>query len=372
MTLPKTKKVLGVVELVEKILSFLQPKEIISCRRLSTTFRNAIDASSLLQELMFLRTTRVPQQAWRLARRINGHGKGLTSVRPVLRSQPPPDYPSPDFFAFPKMPNRIRKPAILNPTFRPSPLFESRERDPDAYRYSPDYDHIILSPNHPELKNFRIQDSKPNWTLLDMYLTNPPCQIARITFEATRLPRRYSLFTWSCILEVATGITIRDLLNARSVTRGVGYLCRPESSGEVPCGYRSNVTLNQMHKELNEEKEDCFELHGNLRCEFLDTILPTDRMWAGVTPYVETDGEPRYSPETDYSWELSSDEEDDEDADEDSDSEEADSEEAEGEEAEGEEAESEEAEGEEAEGEEAECKEAVEEVDEEAQGDPQD
>ena len=344
---------LGVVELVENILSFLQPKEIISCRRLSTTFRNAIDASSLLQELMFLRTTRVPQQAWRLARKINGHGKGLTGVRPVLRLQPPPDYSSPDFSASPKMRNRIRKTAILNPTFRPSPLFESHERDPDAYHYGSDCDHIILSPNHPELKNFRIQDSKPNWTLLDMYLTNPPCLEALITFEAISLPRRYSRFEWICFLQVATGITIRDLLNARSAIRGVGYLCCPHPSGAVSYSYRPDVTLNQMYKELDEYKADRFELYGNLRCDFLDTILPTDRMWAGVAPYVETDGEPKYSPETDYSWESSSDEEDDEDVDEDSESEEADSEEAEGEGTEGQETEGQEAIGQEAMGEEA-------------------
>jgi hypothetical protein len=48
VTLPKTKEVLGEVELYENILSFLRPKEIISCRRVSTTFRNDIDASSLL------------------------------------------------------------------------------------------------------------------------------------------------------------------------------------------------------------------------------------------------------------------------------------------------------------------------------------
>jgi hypothetical protein len=336
VTLPKTKEVLGVVELYENILSFLRPKEIISCRRVSTTFRNDIDASSLLQGLMFLRTTHVPQQAWRLARKINGHGQGLTGVRPVFRLHPPSAYWSPEFFASSKVPNRIRKPAILNPTFHPSPLFGSRERNPNAYHNCVDCDHIILSPNHPELTNFQIQDFKPNWTLLDMFLTNPPCREAWITFEAISLPRRYSRFSWSGFLQVATGITIRDLLNARSVIRGVGILWRPEPSGQVAWGSPRNVTLTEMHK--YENREDPFELYGDLRCDFLDTIIPTGRMWAGVVPYVETGGESKYSPEKDHSWKSSSnessDEEDDEDADGESDSEGADDEEARGEEAE--------------------------------------
>jgi hypothetical protein len=357
VSLSKTRDVFGTTELIEIILSFLQPKEIISCRRLSTMIRNAIEGSSLLQELMFLQTTRVPQQSWRLGRKINGHGKGLTGIRPIVGLQSPPKGYFIPFQVSATLPRKTRTPAVLNPTFRPSPLFESRERDPDAYTAGTDCDHIMLSPNHPELKHSQIQDFKPNWTILDMYLTNPPCLEALLHFEALRLPRRYSRFSWSGFLQVATGITIRDLLNARSVIRGVGCLCRPEPSGDVAYGFCENVTLTQMYKDLlNEDKEDRLELYGDLRCDFLDTILPTDRMWAGVAPYAETDGKPKYSPETDHSWASSSDEEDHQDAEEDADSEDADSEEAEGEEAEGEEAEGEEVRGEEARGEEAEAK----------------
>jgi hypothetical protein len=44
----------------------------------------------------------------------------------------------------------------------------------------------------------------------------------------------------------------------------------------------------------------------------LDTIIPTDRMRAGVAPYVETDGEPKYSPDEDWTADDSEEEADDE------------------------------------------------------------
>jgi hypothetical protein len=61
-----------------------------------------------------------------------------------------------------------------------------------------------------------------------------------------------------------------------------------------------------------DEEEDRIELYGELSCEFLDTIIPTDRMRAGVAPYVETDGEPKYSPDEDCTADDSEEEADDE------------------------------------------------------------
>jgi hypothetical protein len=331
VTLPKTKEVLGVVELVEKILSFLQPKEITSCRKLSTKFRNTIDASPLLQELMFLRTTHVPQQSWRLAKRVNGHGKGLTGIRPIVGLQPQPWWYFVPFHVSRLTPRKIRTPAVLNPTFGPSPLFESRERDPDAYNSGTHCDHITLSPNYPGLKYSQKQDFKPNWTVLDMYLTNPPCLEAFIHFEALRLPSRYCNFTWVGLLIVPTGITVRDILNAPSSVIGHGCYFQSESPEELH-DYIEDVNLDEIWESMFRDGDgDPFAPYGELRCDFLDTTIPTDRMWAGVASYAEADGEPKYSPETEEDWRSksneSSDDEDDGDADEESNSE-SDSEEA--------------------------------------------
>lgn len=61
-----------------------------------------------------------------------------------------------------------------------------------------------------------------------------------------------------------------------------------------------------------DDEEDRVELYGELRCEFLDTIIPTDRMRAGVAPYVETGGEPKYPPDENWKADDSEEEADDE------------------------------------------------------------
>ena len=38
---------------------------------------------------------------------------------------------------------------------------------------------------------------------------------------------------------------------------------------------------------LHGEDGEPVDLYGHLRCDFLDTIIPTDRMRAGVVPYAE-------------------------------------------------------------------------------------
>jgi len=314
-----------VSELIENILSFLQPKEIISCRRLSTTIRNAIDGSSLLKERMFPQITREPQQSWRIERLFNGHGKGITSVRPIfgLRRSP---YFVPENFEISVNPSRIRTSALLNPAFSPSLLFESREREPDAYHYGGDCDSITLSADDPLLKYADVQD-RCTPSLLGMYLTNPPCLAAWFYFKTLRLPARLTRVEFSAKFQRATGITVGEPLNFASVVKGVGAFHRPKREpptererealpypGEEACDCFDDVTMVEFLELLNaEDEDDPVELHGELCYEFLDTIIPTDRIWAGVAPYVETGAEPRYLPDED--WSKDSEEEVDEEAD---------------------------------------------------------
>jgi hypothetical protein len=164
--------VFEVSELVENILSFLQPNEIGSCRRLSTRIKNTIDGSNLLKELMFLRITRVPKQSWQVANKINGHGKGITNTRPVFGIRPAP-YFLPGNFEYSILPDRTRKVATLKSTSPPSELFKTREQDPDAYHKGYDCDSITLAADDPLLKYAHVQGCTPS--LLGMYLTNPPC-----------------------------------------------------------------------------------------------------------------------------------------------------------------------------------------------------
>ena len=322
-------------ELIETILSFLQPKEIISCRRLSTRFRDEIDASILLQELMFLRITRVPQQSWRMAKKINGHGKGITSVRPIFGIHSVPG----NWEGF-ILPHRTRTVSTLNSTFPPSQLYETRDRDPDVYHSGSDHDGIMLSADDPLLKYARVQSCTPS--LLGMYLTNPPRLEAWIYFKVLHLPSRFVRVQFSAWVQRPTGITIGDVLHFASSVKGVGIYrrpeppelpeernrypqisCRPIRQGDV---YLDDLTMFEFLDFLNaQDGEDRVELYGELRCESFDTIIPTDRMRAGVTPYVETGAEPKYSPGEDWLG-VSSEEEADEGADEEAGEEDADAE----------------------------------------------
>jgi hypothetical protein len=319
--------VFTVNELVENILPFLQPNEIISCRRLSTTIKNTIDASCLLKERMFLQITCVPQQSWRVADKINGHGKGITNTRPVFGIRPAP-YFLPGNFEYSILPDRTRTVATLNPTFPPSELFRTREYDPDADHKGHDCDSSTLAADGPLLKYAHVQGCTPS--LLGMYLINPPCLNAWFYFQVLRLPSRFTRVEFTGRLQKATGITIGDLLNFASVVRGVGIFVRtrppelPEERWAQPsCSFArrservvdgfDDVTMFEFLDLLNtDDQEDRVELYGELRCEFLDTIIPTDRMRAGVAPYVETGGEPKYSPDEDWTADDPEEEADDE------------------------------------------------------------
>jgi hypothetical protein len=323
VTLPKAKtsqsskpklKVFETTELIENILSFLQPKEIISCKRLSRTIRNVVDGSSLLKDLMFLRTDRAPaapQQFWRMAVRTDGHGRGITSVRPMSGLLESP-YFTPTSFEAGVYPNRTRTPAIMNPTFRPSPLFESRQNDPDAYHGCTAIDHITFSPDHLGVERFQFQDLKAHWSLMDMYLTNPPCLEAWIYFKALRHPSRIAQLEFSGLLQVPAGITVEDIRTVASNLRGTAAFDRPGEAPEERAKRRmleqegqpddfENVTMDEALKLLNaEDEKHPVELYGVLRCDLLDVIIPTDRMRAGVTPYVETGGEFMSPPDSEF------------------------------------------------------------------------
>jgi hypothetical protein len=108
------------------------------------------------------------------------------------------------------------------------------------------------------------------------------------------------------------------------VVRGVAIVERAEAEEREkwPVGREQSpddnyeyVTMNEVLKYLNaEDEEHHVELDGELCCEFLDSIIPTDRMRAGAAPCSETGVQSKHSEDDD--WESSSDVEADEEADE--------------------------------------------------------
>lgn len=353
--IPK-QKVFQTYELTEHILSFLPPRDIFVCQRISKTFKTVTDDSHALQELMFLRRTGAPRQTWQIANldtKIDGHGQGITSVDPAARVAllkfPRVHVPHVQHFVKPHL---TLTPAIMNGLLLRSPAFNDRERNLDTLSRNK-CDYIMLMPEFCILcgpkclkrKNI-LSDFKQDWSLLNTYLTNPPCRRAWITYTALRFPSKIYRIDLNGLLEVETGITMGHVLNAPYSVRGVVEFQRlvgtEENERELPAEVYDNVILGEVLESLYGEDGEPVDLYGHFRCDFLDTIIPTERMLAGVAPYVETDGEPKYSRGADYNWASSSnessDEEDEQDADEESDSEEADSEEARGEEAECEEA----------------------------------
>ena len=316
---------------------------------------------------MFLRVTGAPRQTWQIANldtEINGHGEGITSVDPAaglaLLQIPRVHVPQVQHFVKPHL---TLTPAIMNGLLLRSLVFNDRERNPDTSSRNR-CDYIMLMPEFcilcgsrcPKRKNI-LSDFKQDWSLLNTYLTNPPCRQVWITYTALRFPSKIYRIEFNGLLEVETGITMGHVLNAPYSVRGVVEFQRlvgtEENERELPTEVYDNVILGEVLESLYGEDGEPVDLYGHFRCDFLDTIIPTDRMWAGVAPYRETDGEPKYSPETDHYGRSrsneSSDEEDDEDADEEDADEKSDSEESDSEEAEGEESDSEEARAEEAE-----------------------
>ena len=62
--------------------------------------------------------------------------------------------------------------------------------------------------------------------------------------------------------------------------------CIDEGGGrDLPVEVHDKVILNEVLASLYGEDGEPFELYGDLRCAFLDTIIPADRMRAGVAPY---------------------------------------------------------------------------------------
>lgn len=60
----------------------------------------------------------------------------------------------------------------------------------------------------------------------------------------------------------------------------------------------NGITIDEILKSLSaEDEENLVELYGEFRCEFMDTIISTEKMRAGLEPYVETGGPSKYSPD---------------------------------------------------------------------------
>jgi hypothetical protein len=75
---------------------------------------------------------------------------------------------------------------------------------------------------------------------------------------------------------------------------------------ELPTEVHDNVILNDVLESLHGEDGEPVDLYGHLRCDSLDTIIPTDRMRAGVVPYAEDVVVP--DEEADDQWLSSGDE----------------------------------------------------------------
>jgi hypothetical protein len=307
--IPK-QRVFETYELTEHILSFLPPRDIFVCQRISKAFKDVIDDSHKLQELMFLRLTRTPRQTWQLESldsQINGHGEGITSVDPaagaVLLKLPRGHVSQVQRFVKPHL---TLTPAIMNPMLLRSLVFNDRERNPDTWSPN-ECGYIMLMPGKYilcgslKIKNI-LRDFKQHWSLLDTYLTDPPCRQAWIEYRALRVPSRISRIEFSGLLEVKTGITMGHVLNAPYTVRGAAQFTRlvltewqPWTSQcihsvngrELTMEFHSNVILNEVLESLHGEDGEPVDLCGHLRCRFLDTIIPTDRMRAGVVPYAE-------------------------------------------------------------------------------------
>jgi hypothetical protein len=106
--------------------------DVFTCRRLSSRVKDVINGSLALREKMFLHPTRAAREAWRLDPEIDGSGKGITSVRPVVGMIPFNGNPADHQRWSDPTPHVIRTPAILNPiisnrTDRIPDLYESRD-----------------------------------------------------------------------------------------------------------------------------------------------------------------------------------------------------------------------------------------------------
>jgi hypothetical protein len=301
--------VLETTETLEIILSFLPTMELFTCRRISRKVKDVIDGSLALREKMFLHPTRAAREAWRLDPEIDGSGKGITSVRPVVGMIPFLWNPAGHQQWFHPTPHVIRTPAILNPI-----IPYKTDRIPDLYESRDECDHFYTS----DIVH-RIGTGSPNRQdgILDMYLTQPPCRQAwvKATFSIPQGPSNPSEVAYlvcSGLLELGGGITIRDLLWAASTLRGLVSVYRMtpkppkkkkrwsytnweprkfkkrEPRGHLPAEISHNATLSEVLQSLDiEDAPSANEVQAGGECWLLDTTVATDEMRAGVAPYTE-------------------------------------------------------------------------------------
>jgi len=296
-------KVVETTELLENILSYLPTKGLLACRELLKRFKGVIDGSFILRETMFLRPTRAASEAWRL----NAPAKGFHSVRPVAGMIPlAGENTHHQLKPSPPMPHLTRTPAILNPIFPFKPNHGFR-REPD-WIYTSDIVHRISrgSPNQ--------QDRH-----LDMYLTQPPCRQVWVEAWVTIPQGPYNRSEVHCLscngfLELGAGITIRDLANVASTVRGVVSVIRlapkpspkkrrwthihwapkkPTRRRRLEPEYFDDATLLEVLRSLDLEDAapSANEVQAGVVCWLIDTVIPTDEIWAGVAPYTENNSQ---------------------------------------------------------------------------------
>jgi hypothetical protein len=296
-------KLVDTTELLEHILSFLPTKGLIACRKLSKRVKGVIDGSLVLREKMLLRPTRAAREAWRLDPEIDGSGKGITSVRPVAGMVPLPGRNIGHLQTHYATPHATRTPAILNPIFG-----YKTERMPDLYDSRDECDSASTGDTIHHIGKLHLDRQS---SILDMYLTQPPCRQAWVILRFSVPSNRSEVSHLLCkgLLELDGGITIRDLFKAAFTLRGVVYVNRmvpkpprkkkrrtwtsweprkykkPEPRKLLEPELFHNATLIEILRSLDiEEVLNVDDVQASVSCWFSDTIIATDEMWAGVAP----------------------------------------------------------------------------------------
>lgn len=250
--------VLQTNELLGAILVNLPMKQLFVMQRVSKHFKELIATTPKLQEKMFLRCTGFPTETWTIQERVSWARGPAT-----------------------------RTPVVLNPVLIDKIYLEASM--PDWYF------EMLREANRKIWVDCRGFPIKQKVSLLDTYISDPPCHVAeglsfKVRFQAPAMNSKlsasenYLLCISPEMVESRKGLTFGDILNAglnaelNSYSRTEVYFYG-EWYNLVDVKLWDDATLNHAINRLSVK-------YGHASIEFerlrLDVIAPSDADWAAV------------------------------------------------------------------------------------------
>jgi hypothetical protein len=262
---------LEIPEVLENILIRLPILDLFILQRVSKSFQAIMAKSPSIQRKMFLKLSDTPQEYWRYVCEYK-RAKGCNYLTKLAFAVADPTTTTARH-------GGLTTPVTLNPLLK---VFSTSTRSQKTgirgkYLNFSCHAHIRLEAPKQSVVG---QDS----SLLDMYISDPPCKVAKVSVTLTIRPARTSklpqyqphrLCSEVLTVQLESGLTLGDLWDEAIDAPGDYHL-------ECQYGILRSTPVARLRDVLTKLRESSVVLSGTLDIELSDVVVPTAEEWEAV------------------------------------------------------------------------------------------